>query len=300
MPAPETPHIVKSNALIEASYRLNLREQRIILACIAQVDRSQPISDEHQYSVSARDFADLTDHRIEGAYQELRLAADSLFERRLTVFEHPNTGCPRKLTMRWIQSVEYIEREGRVAIRFGKDILPYLTELTRRFTKYALSDVAKMSSPHAIRLYELLMQWRDTGAREVSIEWMRQRLGLEDKYPAYKDLRRWVIDPAVKQINEHSPIRVKWEARKTGRKVTHIAFRFTIKRKAKSPEQGGKAGQEQGGKPKGNDNGASREPSIRGIPKSLIEQRANPGESYDDCALRLLDERQRAKRARGG
>lgn len=289
MPAPETPHIVKSNALIEASYRLNLREQRIILACIAQVDRSQPITDEHQYSVSARDYASLSDHRIEGAYQELKIAADSLFERRLTVFEHPNTGQPRKITMRWIQSIEYVEKEGRVAIRFGKDILPYLTELTRRFTKYALSDVAKMSSPHAIRLYELLMQWRDTGTREVSVDWVRQRLGLADKYPSYKDLRRWVIDPSVKQINEHSPIRVKWEARKSGRKVTHLIFTFTVPNKLPSPPAGSP---KTPGKPaKGGDN-------IRGIPKALVEQRANPGESYDECAQRLIAERERAKRAK--
>lgn len=280
-------NVVKSNALIEASYRLNLREQRIILACIAQVDRSQPITDEVQYLITAKRFASLSDSVIDGAYKELKLAAESLFDRRLTVYEQPNTGQPRKITMRWIQSIEYKEGEGALALRFGKDILPYLTELTRRFTQYALSDVASMNSPHAIRLYELLMQWRDTGKRVVSIDWMRQCLGIEGKYPSFKDFRRYVIEPSVKQINEHAPITVKWEPQKTGRKVTHLAFSFTVDKPKAIPAPDKPAGQE---KP------ASNEKRLRGIPMSVIEKRANPGESYDECASRLVAERERVKR----
>lgn len=285
-------NVVKSNALIEASYRLNLREQRIILACIAQVDRSKPITDDVQYLITAKRFASFSDNVVDGAYKELKLAAESLFERRLTVYEHPNTGQPRKITMRWIQSVEYKDGEGALALRFGKDILPYLTELTRRFTQYALSDVASMNSPHAIRLYELLMQWRDTGRRVVSIDWMRQCLGIEGKYPSFKDFRRYVIEPSVKQINEHAPITVKWEPQKTGRKVTHLAFSFTVdKPKAVAPPD----------KPqKGAKKPASNEKMIRGIPESLIRSRANPGESYDECAARLVLERERAKRIKQG
>ncbi|MCG5526301.1 replication initiation protein [Ectothiorhodospira haloalkaliphila] len=291
MDAPTEPHIYKSNALIEASYRLNLQEQRIILACIAQVNRSQPITDERMYRVTAKDLATLAGSRPDSAYKELKSATETLFDRRLTVYEEPNGGRPEKMTIRWVQSVKYKEQEGCVEIRFGKDILPYLTELTRRFTRYALSDVARMSSSHAIRLYELLMQWRDTGTREIGIDWMRQRLGIEDKYPAYKDLRRYVIEPAVKQINAHSPIRVKWEARKTGRKVTHLAFSFTAP--DKPPASNGKGRPAQPGK------ACRSSDSVNGVPKALIEQRAKPGESYEDCARRLLGKRARAQRAEG-
>lgn len=42
----ENPQVYKSNALIEASYRLSVAEQRIMLACISQVRRDEPITDE--------------------------------------------------------------------------------------------------------------------------------------------------------------------------------------------------------------------------------------------------------------
>jgi len=46
------------------------------------------------------------------------------------------------------------------------------------------------------------------------------------------ELRRCVIEPAVAQINEHSPLAVTWEQRKTGRKITHLAFTFSTKAEA--------------------------------------------------------------------
>ncbi|MQT78428.1 RepB family plasmid replication initiator protein, partial [Pseudomonas helleri] len=93
-----------------------------------------------------------------------------------------------------------------VELRFSKDMLPYLTELSREFTKYALADVVRMDSSHAIRLYELLMQWDSTGERVIAVADLRHWLQLEERYPLTADLRRWVIEPAIAQINEHSPL----------------------------------------------------------------------------------------------
>lgn len=52
-----TPQVYKSNALIEASYRLSVYEQRIILGCIAQVRRDEPLTDQRLYTVSAQQIA---------------------------------------------------------------------------------------------------------------------------------------------------------------------------------------------------------------------------------------------------
>ncbi len=54
-------------------------------------------------------------------------------------------------------------------------MLPYLSELTGRFTFYHINNIGKMSSTYAIRLYELLMQWKTTGKREIEIEWLKTR-----------------------------------------------------------------------------------------------------------------------------
>lgn len=285
--------VYKANALVEASYRLSLYEQRIILACISQVRRDEPLTDQKLYTISAQQISEMTGTRLGTAYQNLKAASERLFDRRVTLHEAPNgQGSIRVRVTRWVQTVEYRDKEGAVAVRFGTDMVPYLSQLTEQFTRYALADVAKMSSAHAIRLYELLAQWRGTGKREVTLEWLREALQLEDRYTNIRDLKRWVITPAIEQINEHSPLWVKWDQRKTGRRVSHLVFTFGEKaqkkaQKARKQQPLGKACE----KPK-NATGA-----LYGIPSHIIESQARPGESYDDAALRILGERKDAAKA---
>ena len=205
-----------------------------MLACIAQVRRDEPLTDQQLYTVTAQQIADMAGVSVDRAYQHIKVASERLFERRVTLHEAPNGGGkPLVRLTRWVQEVVYMEAQGKVALRFSRAMVPYLSQLTEQFTGYALSDVAKMTSAHAIRLYELLAQWRGAGEREVSVGWLRDALQLEDRYPLMADLRRWVIESAIAQINEHSPLAVVWEQRKTGRKVTHIHFKFAPKAKEK-------------------------------------------------------------------
>ena len=51
-------------------------------------------------------------------------------------------------------------------------------------------------------------------------------LCLQDKYPLFGNLQQRIIDPAIKEINEKTPMQVQYEFRKTGRKVTHIKLKF--------------------------------------------------------------------------
>ena len=165
--------VYKANALVEASYRLSLYEQRVVLACIAQVRRDEPLTDQKLYRISAQEIADMSGTQIGTAYQNLKSASERLFERRVTLHTAPNGGGKTKVLLtRWVQTVEYDEGEGAVSLRFGTDMVPYLSQLTEQFTRYALADIAKMTSAHAVRLYETLAQWRGAGERVVSIDWL--------------------------------------------------------------------------------------------------------------------------------
>ena len=262
--------VVKSNALIETSYQLSVNEQIIILACISQVRRDEPITDKTMYSISAPEFSTLCGSNIGLAYRDLKSAALKLRRREVRITNKPNGEGKRKevLVAGWVQSITYSDGSGLVSLRFNHDILPYLTELKRCFSSYELKNITRMSSAYGARLYELLVQWKDLGERDVSITWLRSSFMLEKKYSQMCDFKKRVLEPAVKDINENSDLWVKWEQKKTGCKITHLKFKFGVKERQKN-------------KP------LKVETKIHGVKKSVIEKNSRPGETYEQAALRI-------------
>lgn len=290
--------VVKSNHIIEASYRLSLIEQRIILSAISQVNRGSPVTDDVLYSVAATDFARITGMSLGDSYKELKDAALRLKRREVRVTQEPDgKGKTKVMITGWVQTIIYVEGEGRIELRFSKDMLPYLTDLQREFTRYSLADVAKMSSVYGVRLYELLVQ-QPGGRREIALSDLRNWLQLEGRYQSIKDLKLRVIEPAVEQINEHSPLAVRWDQRKTGRRVTHLVFTYVNKTKADAKavvKAAAAATEKPAKKPKKQAAEAPAEaPGFaasvakkHGLSPSYISRHARPGETWEAAAARL-------------
>jgi plasmid replication initiation protein len=151
--------ITKANALIEASYNLTLNEQRIILACAAKLDGRKPMPRDAVFVLSVEEFIDLFGSDPKNAYAEMEEAATKLYERDIRRIE----GTTRK-RLRWVYMAEYKKGEGKVRLGFSPEIAPYLTMLHKRFTSYKLEDVASLRSAYAIRLFEMLVQFSETGS----------------------------------------------------------------------------------------------------------------------------------------
>ena len=273
--------VCKSNQVIEAGYKLSLNEQRAVLACIGQVNSTEELLKTDVFELSAKDFSKLFNISEDRAYSELQEIAKNLYQRSLTI-NNPDTTRPKlkKLETRWISSIGYMPDEGKIVLRFAQDILPYLGGLKGTFTKYELKHIGNMNSVYAIRLYELLMQWKGAGKREIAIDWLKTQFQIEEQYAAMKDLKKRVINPAVKDINKYSNFQVAWEQRKTGRKVTHLTFIFS----EKQPETA---------KPK--KSYAKKEKTVYGVPMSEINRLARAGETVEQVAARINREREEAQ-----
>jgi plasmid replication initiation protein len=215
--------VAKSNYLIEASYKLTLNEQRLVLAAIARVNPFKEIPAE--IKLDARTFAETFHISEQQAYDALSEATDRLYERDIKTYLGPVVE-----RFRWVSGVKYHKGEGFVTLRFTREIAPYLTDLRGRFTQYQLESVAGLGSAYSIRLFEMLMQWRTTGqVPDMPVETFRERMGIEpDHYPRFFDLKKRVIDKAVEELQEKAGIEVEWEGKKRGRNVTSLVFRFKL------------------------------------------------------------------------
>ncbi len=280
----ELANVVKANALVESSYRLGVMEQRIILSCLAQLRKDDVITDETFYTVSARDIGQLTETDSKSLYSELAAATQRLRRKDVIMHLAPNTGekLRTRLETSWVQSCIYVESEGIVKLRFARDMVPYLSELQRQFTSYPLAEVIRMTSAHAIRLFELLMQYSSIGKRDISVDDFRTWFQLEDSYPLTSDLRRKIVEPAVAQINEYSSLVCKMEPVKSGRKVTHFRFSFATRKGASL--KGGSKGK---GKGKGQVDEVPELPLSRKLTEADIQRYALPGETWEAAKRRL-------------
>ena len=228
--------VVKSNKVVEASYKLSLYEQRILLACIAQIKSKEELLEDCQFEISAANIADLAKlEHLNKVYQLLAEAADKLLTRQVIINDpDPDNPKIKQRKMNWMSHIDYLPGEGRVILQFSKGIIPYLSQLSREFTRYKLTCVTQFKSAYSIRLYELLVQWLSTGKRDVEVDWLKKQFQVEHNYPRVGDLKKWVIDVAKKEINEHSNIWVKYSQRKAGRTITHFCFEFGLKEAEKT------------------------------------------------------------------
>jgi plasmid replication initiation protein len=221
--------VSKSNALVRASYRLTLAEQRIVLACLAQLDtrralRTSPTSAVQQTEnirITALEYAELYGVDASTAYREIHNGAKRLYERSIKIARPDG----REEHFRWIWGRSTHRRAGYIEISFTPDLAQYVTALRGRFTSYGVDQVRRLRSPNAVRIFELLMQWRATGVARVTVADLRSMLQLT--YNRFTDIRRFVLDPAVEQINAHTAVEVTWRALRAGRQVDTIEFSFT-------------------------------------------------------------------------
>ena len=115
--------------------------------------------------------------------------------------------------------------------------MPYITQLQSRFTSYKLNHALSLSSAYAIRIFEMLMQFKATKTRTIRLDDLRSMLKIESKYPKFKDFNRWIIQPSIKDINKNTPYLVSFSFSKTGRTVTELHFDFQEKDDSCVPEK---------------------------------------------------------------
>ena len=229
--------VVKDNRLIQASYSLGLVEQRLVLlAIVGARETGDGITAESLLSVRAEDYAKHFGVENHTAYKVLADAVETLFNRRATVDVYDQKRDKhRPMAVRWVTAMQYEEGQGCITLRFGHEVVPLVTRLEEQFTSYELQQVSGLKSAYAIRLYELLMQWKSATKTPIfELNEFRKQLGVDDtQYPKMEVFKRRVLDLSITQINEHTDIIATYKQHKAGRLITGFSFTFKPKAAAK-------------------------------------------------------------------
>ena len=276
--------VVKDNALINASYNLDLVEQRMILLAIVEArENGQGINANDPLTIHASSYAHQFGVHRNAAYKALKGACRQLFKREFSYQEIRPKGIAH-IQSRWVSQVAYLEDTACIQMIFAPAVVPLITALEKQFTSYELEQVSGLNSAYAVRLYELLIAWRKTGKTPVfSIEEFRHKLGVEPhEYLRMDHLKSRVLDASIAQINSQTDIAATYEQHKRGRTISGFSFSF-----AQKANSGVERDANTVDMLTGLTDSEAAKPKRKTITKAEAERMARPGEEWPDLLRRI-------------
>lgn len=232
----EKRQIIKSNNLIESSYKLTISENRLIDLALTKLEvemLDKDLSAEDvkkliktqsfdEIEINVLDYKNEYGIKNNSIYTDLSSSANRLYNRSIIYFESNDL-----VTKRWVITCKYKEDNCAVAIQFHPDLIPDLMVFKGCYTKFDFDVKKYIKSFYTCKIYELLKQYEAYGQRTFYVDQLRFLLGIEDnEYPEYANLKQKVIKPSVKQISDITDLYCEFEEIKNKRKVEKIKFRF--------------------------------------------------------------------------
>ena len=228
--------VVKDNSLIDASFNLSLVEQRLMLLAIVEAREIDKLTPDTPVEVKATAYRDQYKIHEKESYNALREAGKTLKRREFTYLDKYK-GFEAYTTANWVNKITYVPSKGMIVLKLSEEVISMISRLEANFTQYLLEQVSELKSKYSIRLYELLIKFRDVGnSKKYGIDELRSLLGVENtEYKTMSLFKVNVLDKAVKEINEKTDIQIKYEQFKEGRTISHILFKLG-KKKEKKPK----------------------------------------------------------------
>lgn len=220
----------KANALVPAMSKLGLMELRLLAFCIAHVHRDD--TSLEPVVAAAKEISDLyqiDSDRVYGLIKDVMISING------KPAEYSD-GSKRKISV-WFTTIEYHEGEGQFTFHLNKHLEKYLLDLHENYTAYRIKDVYQFKAASTWHIYEILRQYRVQGKIELYLEKFKALIGVSGRYPRFNNLKYYIIDPAIKEINSYSDIKVQYELLKKGLKVEGLRFFIVPNEETKAPRE---------------------------------------------------------------
>lgn len=195
--------VAKGNELIQQSrFSLTMQQSKIMLFLISKI-RPHDLGDEI-YSISIREFCKVCNIECDSGknYNDVKAALKALADKSVWVRIGDS-----EVLLRWLNRLRLNKETNEIELSFHPDMIPFLYDLRDRYTSYSLENVLTMRSKYGIRLYELLKSYEYL-EKDITFTLEELKMRLDAPYKRYPDFRRYVLEPAIDDINTCSDIAV--------------------------------------------------------------------------------------------
>ena len=227
----KTPKIYKNNKLNSANFGdFTHNDYQVFLHLVSKIGGVdefgkylQPEQLQREHTLTAKEFSGVFNTDIHNTYRMLNKACRKLMKTDLTLTRNES---PELWQINVCSRAKYNKKEGYITIKFTDDIMPYLSQVRKKFVLYNLKEISKFGSLYTTRLYELIQEFKDTGYMIKSVDKLREVFAVGSSFKLYADFKRYTFDHACKEINDHYRMNLGYEELKEGRKVIAVKFVF--------------------------------------------------------------------------
>lgn len=216
--------VVEHNDLVSAHYDMSATEQNIFCMVLRQIKKDDP--QNRIYRIYVKDLEAATNRKLD--YAKIRVAAKKLLSRVCTISrENGNI-----LDVVMMSDAEYIKGAGVIEIGLSNKIRPFLFDMKKHFTKYRFHMFMALKSKYSKRIYKMLNQFKHTGSMHIAVNELKKRLKLldhktgEEKYTEWNMFVKKILKISQDELQRFTDICFEYEAKKTGKKYTHLEFKI--------------------------------------------------------------------------
>lgn len=225
----EKKSIIKSNHLNICSFQEYTKmDYLVFLFLLSKVNRFDDygsllsVNKPEPIKITAKEFAEVFSIDIDNSYKALKVAITSLQKKIIQFRDLFETDTQYTLIT---ESSFY--KSGYAEIHFNERIWYHIANLATNFTKYKLSSISKLETLPAIRLFELIIQFKKSGVMINTLDNIKFSLNKET-ISEYKIFKRDVLKPAIEELNDkHKKLNVALVEHRENRKVARLEFTFT-------------------------------------------------------------------------
>lgn len=224
----KTFKVTKSNEFIRDSrFDLSATEQKIIYYIISRIE---PEDTEFKKCIlDLGTFCRLCDSSTKGSMTHIKKVAKTLRDKSIWI--EPEEGI--HTTLSWVSKVTVNEKKQFIEVTISDEMRPYLLQLRSNFTSYQLGDILKFKCKYTNWVYDNILCYageqhkKKSGEWAVSVDTIRTKNFINCEN--FKDIRRRIIEPAIKDINTSTMLMLDYGVIKEGRKVDKVVFRYRQK-----------------------------------------------------------------------
>tara|TARA_B100001093_G_scaffold307236_1_gene293237 strand:+ start:264 stop:1280 length:1017 start_codon:yes stop_codon:yes gene_type:complete len=222
----------QANKLVYGTSAMTLNEKRLLLLAICKLDMYMVTFPMMEFRVE--DLAGYLDVKKQSIYSEIKAVCKRLLGRIVEIENEDDTVW---IGHQWVSRCRIKRNQGKVEVQLHEDLKPYLLDLKARFQSINFTDISNLASAHALRIYEILWHKRlETGVPRtlfdpIDIDEFRRMLGIHEKktYQNSNNLKKKILEPAMEQINEKTPLRISYDLLKgSGKGAPVKAIQFTV------------------------------------------------------------------------